>query len=57
MKFSLLDVYKRQPQIGAEVELLRPDLTVIASVFTNSTGHFLIASVLPGRYAVKAMGT
>jgi hypothetical protein len=45
------------PQIGAEVELLRPDLSVIASVFTNSTGHFLIASVLPGRYAVKAMGT
>jgi hypothetical protein len=45
------------PQIGAEVELLRPDLTVIASVFTNSTGHFVIASVLPGRYAVKAMGT
>jgi hypothetical protein len=44
-------------QIGAEVELLRPDLSVIASVFTNSTGHFLIASVLPGRYAVKAMGT
>jgi len=45
------------PQIGAEVELLRPDLTVIASVFTNSTGHFVIASILPGRYAVKAMGT
>ena len=44
------------PQIGAEVELLRPDLTVIASVFTNSKGHFLVSSVLPGRYAVKAMG-
>jgi hypothetical protein len=38
------------PQIGAVVQLLRPDLSVIASVYTNT-------SVLPGRYAVKAMGT
>jgi hypothetical protein len=45
------------PQIGAEVDLLRPDLTVIASVFTDSSGHFKLVSVLPGRYAVKAMGT
>jgi hypothetical protein len=45
------------PQIGAEVQLLRPDLTVIASVHTNATGHFTISSVLPGRYAVKALGT
>jgi hypothetical protein len=45
------------PQIGAVVELLRPDLSVIASVFTNSTGHYKLPSVLPGRYAVKAMGT
>jgi hypothetical protein len=45
------------PQIGAVVQLLRPDLTVIASVYTNSTGHYKLPSVLPGRYAVKAMGT
>jgi Carboxypeptidase regulatory-like domain len=45
------------PQMGAVVELLRPDLSVIASVFTNSTGHYKLPSVLPGRYAVKAMGT
>ncbi len=45
------------PQVGAEVELLRPDLSVLATVYTNSTGHFTIASVLPGRYAVKALGT
>ena len=45
------------PQIGAEVQLLRPDLTVIASVYTGPTGHFLIPSVLPGRYALKAMGS
>jgi hypothetical protein len=45
------------PQMGAVVELLRPDLSVIASVFTNSSGHYKLPSVLPGRYAVKAMGT
>jgi hypothetical protein len=44
------------PQIGAEVQLLRPNLTVIASVYTNSNGRYLISSVVPGRYAVKAMG-
>lgn len=44
------------PQIGAEVQLLRPDLSVVASVYTNSRGQFRIASILPGRYAVKAMG-
>jgi hypothetical protein len=47
---------KGMAQIGAEVQLLRPDMTVIASVFTNETGHFAIPSVLPGRYAIKAMG-
>jgi len=46
-----------EPQIGAVVELLRPDLSVIASVYTDSKGFFRISSVLPGRYAVKAMGT
>ena len=44
------------PQIGAQVQLLHPNLTVIASVYTDSNGHFVIPSVLPGRYAVKAMG-
>jgi hypothetical protein len=44
------------PQIGAEVQLLRSDLTVISSVYTDSSGRYLISSVLPGRYAVKAMG-
>lgn len=44
------------PQIGAQVQLLRPDLTVAASVYTNGQGRFNIASVLPGRYALKAMG-
>lgn len=46
-----------EPQIGAVVQLLRPNLSVIASVYTNSKGRFIIPSVLPGHYAVKAMGT
>ena len=44
------------PQVGATVELLRPDLTVIASVYTDNKGIFTIASVAPGQYALKAMG-
>jgi hypothetical protein len=44
------------PQIGAEVQLLRPDLSVVASVYTNSEGRFAISSVFPGKYALKAMG-
>jgi hypothetical protein len=43
--------------MGAVVELLRPDLTVIASVFTDSKGRFKIPSVAPGRYALKAKNT
>ncbi len=45
------------PQIGAQVQLLRPDLSVVTSVYTNSFGRFTIASILPGHYALKAMDT
>ncbi|HEY1804618.1 MAG TPA: carboxypeptidase-like regulatory domain-containing protein [Terracidiphilus sp.] len=45
-----------EPQIGAEVQLLRPDLSVVASVYTNSAGRFVISSLVPGSYALKAMG-
>ena len=46
------------PQIGAEVQFLRPDLSVVASVYTDSEGRFMIRiACMPGRYAVKAMGT
>ncbi|MBS1804784.1 MAG: carboxypeptidase regulatory-like domain-containing protein [Acidobacteria bacterium] len=45
------------PQIGAAVELLRPDMTVVAAVYTNSKGSYIFSDVLPGHYAVKAMGT
>jgi len=45
------------PQIGALVQLLRPDMTVVATVFTTSKGRFAFSPVAPGKYAVKAMGT
>jgi hypothetical protein len=45
------------PQIGAVVQLLRPDMSVIATAYTTSKGRFFFAPVLPGKYAVKAMGT
>lgn len=45
------------PQIGAIVQLLRPDLSVIAVVYTNDKGQFSIQSVFPGRYALKAIAT
>jgi hypothetical protein len=45
------------PQIGAVVQLLRPDLTVMAIVYTNDKGQFDLPTVNPGRYALKAMGS
>lgn len=45
------------PQIGAVVELLRPDFSVAATAYTNSEGRFHFTSVRPGRYALKAMNT
>ncbi len=44
------------PLIGAMVELLRPDLSLVAAVYTDSRGRFTIPHVRPGHYAVKAMG-
>jgi len=43
------------PQIGAEVQLLRSDYSVVASTYTDSKGRFLISSIFPGHYALKAM--
>ncbi|HTB98437.1 MAG TPA: carboxypeptidase-like regulatory domain-containing protein [Terracidiphilus sp.] len=45
------------PQIGAVVQLLRPDLSIVAAVYTNDKGQFLISSVLPGDYSLKAICT
>jgi hypothetical protein len=44
------------PQIGAEVQLLNPSLSIIASVYTNGEGRFLFSALVPGHYALKAMG-
>ncbi|MDR3791780.1 MAG: carboxypeptidase-like regulatory domain-containing protein [Terracidiphilus sp.] len=43
------------PQMGAQVDLLRSDLTVAATVITDSKGRFLIAAVVPGNYSIKAI--
>jgi hypothetical protein len=44
------------PQTGIAVELLRADATLAARVFTDRQGSYSISSVLPGQYALKAMG-
>jgi len=43
------------PQIGAVVQLLSPGLAVLATAYTDESGHYRFASIAPGRYAVKAM--
>jgi Carboxypeptidase regulatory-like domain len=43
------------PQAGAVVQLLRPDMSVIAAAYTSSKGTYTFADILPGKYAVKAM--
>ena len=42
------------PQMGALVQILSADATVIATAFTDNHGRYLIASVLPGKYDLKA---
>lgn len=45
------------PQIGATVELLRSDSSVIATVFTDEHGRFQLSHLFPGTYSLKATGT
>lgn len=42
------------PQIGALVQLVDPNLAVIAETFTDDKGHYSLTKVLPGIYGVKA---
>jgi protocatechuate 3,4-dioxygenase beta subunit len=39
------------------VQLLKPDLSIAASVFTDERGIYQFYGVLPGKYSIKAMGT
>lgn len=41
------------PQIGALVQLVDPDLSVIAETFTDDKGHYTLRKVMPGVYGVK----
>lgn len=45
-----------QPQMGAQVELLRTDLSVAATATTDIHGAYSFQSIFPGQYAVKAIG-
>jgi hypothetical protein len=44
------------PQIGAEVQLLRADMSILTSTYTDVNGHYTILQVPSGRYAIKALG-
>lgn len=44
------------PQMGAAVQLLRADMSVVAAVYTSSKGAYSFSDIQPGKYAVKAMG-
>ena len=44
------------PQMGAVVELMAADATVVARVYTNMRGGFVFDHLLPGTYQVKATG-
>jgi hypothetical protein len=42
------------PQMGAVVELLSADAGAIATVFTDDYGRYRLASVIPGKYQIRA---
>ncbi len=42
------------PQLGTLVQLLSADASVIATAFTDAHGRYLIPSVLPGQYQLRA---
>src|SRR5271170_4394266 len=44
------------PQMGAIVELLASDATVVGRVYTNVRGAFTFDHVFPGTYQIKATG-
>jgi len=42
------------PQLGAVVELLTGDASLIATAFTDDHGRYRMAAILPGRYQLRA---
>ena len=42
------------PQMGALVQLMAPDSSVVAQAYTSLHGDFVFATVLPGTYQMKA---
>lgn len=42
------------PQMGALVELLGPDATIVARAFTDDHGRYFLYSVVPGSYQLRA---
>jgi hypothetical protein len=42
------------PQMGALVELLTGDATAVATAFTDNHGRYIIPTILPGRYHLRA---
>ena len=44
------------PQMGAMVELMAADATVVARAYTNMRGGFAFDHVFPGTYQIKATG-
>jgi len=42
------------PQMGAVVELLTADASVMATAFTDDHGRYLMVAILPGHYQVRA---
>jgi hypothetical protein len=45
---------KGAPQIGTLVQLVKPDLSIIAQTFTDDHGRYALSRVLPGIYGIKA---
>ena len=42
------------PQMGALIELLGPDATVVAQTYTDDHGRYVLNALTPGQYAIRA---
>lgn len=44
------------PQMGALVELLAPDASVVTQTYTDDHGRYVLTALSPGRYQLRASG-